>query len=48
MVRVWLMDSSDADQRLPHHLEGSADLSVEDLARVGVLYWKVSLVHLSP
>ena len=35
------MDSDDADQRLPHRLEGSPDLSIEELGVIGVHYWKV-------
>ena len=37
------MDSSSADQRLPHRLAGSPEVPLEELARLGVLYWKVSL-----
>eukprot|EP00043_Microstomoeca_roanoka_P007710 m.74403 g.74403 ORF g.74403 m.74403 type:complete len:174 (-) comp13942_c0_seq1:514-1035(-) len=41
MVSAWFMDSSDADQRLPHKTEPLEEVSVEDLQQVGVLYWHV-------
>ena len=42
MVRAWYMDSSPADQRMPHRLEGASDVSLQDLAKLGVHYWRVS------
>ena len=45
MVRAWLMDNSPADQRLPHRLEGISDVSLQVLAELGVLYWKVRIVE---
>mmetsp|Transcript_21577 Transcript_21577/g.50796 ORF Transcript_21577/g.50796 Transcript_21577/m.50796 type:complete len:196 (+) Transcript_21577:43-630(+) len=41
MVRAWKMDSSDADQRLPHKLEPCEYVSMDELAKLGVLYWKI-------
>ena len=41
MPRVWFMDSSDADQRLPHRLPGTPDVAIEELREIGVNYWKV-------
>lgn len=41
MVEAWLMDDSDADQRLPHKREPHAPLSLDDLKTLGVLYWCV-------
>ena len=35
------MDNAPDDQRLPHRPEGAPDLSLELLASLGVLYWKV-------
>jgi len=39
MVASWYMDSSDADQRLPHQQEPNLPASLDDLARIGVLYF---------
>ena len=47
MVQAWYMDSSSADQRLPHRLAGSPEVPLEELAKLGVLYWKVSRVYCS-
>ena len=41
MVRAWYMDSLPGDQRLPHRSEGSQEVSLDKLAELGVLYWKV-------
>ena len=41
MVRAWYMDNTGADQREPHRPADAADVSLEDLAKLGVLYWKV-------
>lgn len=46
MVSAWFMDSSDEDQRLPHHLDPPQPVSLEDLANCGVLYWKVTFLSL--
>ena len=36
------MSDGPEDQRLPKKLEGSEDLSLDVLASIGVLYWKVA------
>eukprot|EP01147_Barroeca_monosierra_P004909 gene4909-6910_t len=41
MVQAWVMDTSDADQRLPHKTEPVQPITVEDLRELGVLYWHV-------
>lgn len=38
-MRAYYMDSSDADQREPHELEPAQPVSMEHLAKLGVLYW---------
>ena len=38
------MDSSNEDQRLPHHMEPPQFVSLDELKKWGVLYWKVSLL----
>lgn len=43
MVNAWLMDDSDADQRLPHKREPNVPVSLDALRELGVLYW-----HLDP
>ena len=48
MVKAWYMDTASDDQRLPHHPEGAPDLSLELLASLGVLYWKVRRYWLCP
>lgn len=42
MVRAWYMDTSDADQRLEHHLDPEEYINMDDLSKsTGVLYFKV-------
>jgi len=41
MVQAWYMDSSEADQRLPHQLDPPEPVSLDYLKKVGVLYWKI-------
>ena len=38
---AWFMDSSPGDQRLPHKPEKCETVSLDMLASLGVLYWKV-------
>ena len=40
MVRAWYFDALPGDQRKPHKGE---DVSLDELEKIGVLYWKVSL-----
>ena len=39
MVHAYFMDESADDQRLPHQLDPAKPVSLEELAKVGVLYW---------
>ncbi len=42
MPRAWYMDNSDCDQREPHLSAVNPEfVSLEKLAAIGVLYWKV-------
>lgn len=43
MVRAWYMDKVPGDQRLEHRAKGTADVPLDRLASLGVLYWKVKL-----
>lgn len=38
-ITAWLMDNEEGDQRLPHRLEGDSDVSLDTLAKLGVLHW---------
>ncbi|XP_020871621.1 1,2-dihydroxy-3-keto-5-methylthiopentene dioxygenase 4 isoform X3 [Arabidopsis lyrata subsp. lyrata] len=41
-VEAWFMDDSNEDQRLPHHLNPKELVSLDYLAELGVLYWKLN------
>uniref|UniRef100_A0A8D0SNL7 Acireductone dioxygenase n=1 Tax=Sus scrofa TaxID=9823 RepID=A0A8D0SNL7_PIG len=41
MVQAWYMDESADDPRLPHRTEPARPVGLEQLRRLGVLYWKV-------
>ncbi|KAL6477506.1 hypothetical protein MHYP_G00133410 [Metynnis hypsauchen] len=41
-IEAWYMDESAEDQRLPHRLEPNKPVSLEDLQRIGVFYWKLN------
>jgi 1,2-dihydroxy-3-keto-5-methylthiopentene dioxygenase len=41
MVHAYYMDSSSEDQRLPHQLSPPEPVSLEQLAKIGVLYWNM-------
>ena len=43
MVQAWYMDESDSDQRLPHELEPSVPVSLEQLEKLGVLYFNIEV-----
>ena len=45
MVRAWYMDTVAGDQRLEHRPRDATDVSLEELANLGVLYWKVKIIH---
>jgi 1,2-dihydroxy-3-keto-5-methylthiopentene dioxygenase len=38
-MESWYMDSSNEDQRLPHHLDPPKYVTYEELAKLGVLHW---------
>eukprot|EP01018_Ginkgo_biloba_P029379 Gb_08131 [translate_table: standard] len=40
-MEAWYMDDSAEDQRLPHHTNSPQYVSLEKLADLGVLYWKL-------
>ncbi|XP_073905190.1 acireductone dioxygenase [Castor canadensis] len=41
MVQAWYMDESADDPWRPHHAEPDRPVSLEQLRRLGVLYWKL-------
>jgi 1,2-dihydroxy-3-keto-5-methylthiopentene dioxygenase len=41
--QAWYMDSSDADQRLPHKLEPNEPVTGEKLDQLGVLSWHLDV-----
>ncbi|XP_039113306.1 1,2-dihydroxy-3-keto-5-methylthiopentene dioxygenase [Hyaena hyaena] len=41
MVEAWYMDESAGDPRLPHRGEPCRRVGLEQLRRLGVLYWKL-------
>ncbi|KAF8008149.1 hypothetical protein BT93_K1977 [Corymbia citriodora subsp. variegata] len=41
VIRAWYIDDSDEDQRLPHHREPKAFVSLDQLAELGVLGWRL-------
>ncbi|THG15311.1 hypothetical protein TEA_008779 [Camellia sinensis var. sinensis] len=41
VIQAWYMDDSDEDQRLPHHREPKEFVSLEQLAELGVLSWRL-------
>ncbi|KAK6254893.1 hypothetical protein SCA6_016198 [Theobroma cacao] len=41
VIQAWYMDDSDADQRLPHHREPKEFVSLDQLAVLGVLSWRL-------
>lgn len=41
MVEAWYMDDSREDPRKPHRPEPDRPVSLEQLSRLGVFYWKV-------
>ena len=40
-MRAYYMDSSAEDQRAPHEQDPPAPCSLEALAAIGVLYWRL-------
>uniref|UniRef100_A0A8C9RCS5 Acireductone dioxygenase n=1 Tax=Scleropages formosus TaxID=113540 RepID=A0A8C9RCS5_SCLFO len=41
-ISSWYMDQSEEDQRLPHKLEPNEPVSLEELQKLGVFYWKLN------
>ncbi|XP_036191334.1 1,2-dihydroxy-3-keto-5-methylthiopentene dioxygenase [Myotis myotis] len=41
MVQAWYMDASADDPRRPHRAEPARPVGLEQLRRLGVLYWKL-------
>ncbi|MCH97489.1 12-dihydroxy-3-keto-5-methylthiopentene dioxygenase, partial [Trifolium medium] len=41
VIQAWYMDDSNEDQRLPHHKEPKEFVSLDQLAELGVLSWKL-------
>ncbi|KAK7818554.1 1,2-dihydroxy-3-keto-5-methylthiopentene dioxygenase 2 [Quercus suber] len=41
VLQAWYMDDSDEDQRLPHHKEPKEFVSLDQLAELGVLSWRL-------
>lgn len=41
MVQAWYMDESADDPRRPHRAQPRRPVGLEQLRRLGVLYWKV-------
>jgi 1,2-dihydroxy-3-keto-5-methylthiopentene dioxygenase len=43
MVQAWMIDTSEEDQRTPHHRNPPQYISLEDLQKLGVLFYKLLL-----
>ncbi|KAM4542121.1 acireductone dioxygenase isoform 3-T3 [Odontesthes bonariensis] len=41
-IEAWYMDSSDEDQRKPHRLTPNQPVSMDQLKKLGVFYWKLN------
>ncbi|KAJ9700441.1 hypothetical protein PVL29_005978 [Vitis rotundifolia] len=41
VLQAWYMDDSDEDQRLPHHRDPKEFVSLDQLAKLGVLSWRL-------
>ncbi|CAK7327125.1 unnamed protein product [Dovyalis caffra] len=41
VIQAWYMDDSDEDQRLPHHREPKEFVSLDQIAKLGVLSWRL-------
>ncbi|CAN1279912.1 Acireductone dioxygenase 2 [Linum perenne] len=41
VIQAWYMDDSDEDQRLPHHKNPPEYVSLDKLAELGVLSWRL-------
>ncbi|KAK5609308.1 1,2-dihydroxy-3-keto-5-methylthiopentene dioxygenase [Crenichthys baileyi] len=41
-LEAWYMDGSDEDQRKPHRLNPNQPVTLDELKKLGVLYWKLN------
>lgn len=41
-IEAWCMDESNGDPRLPHHRSPKEYVSLDTLAEIGVLHWKLN------
>lgn len=41
-LEAWYMDDSDEDQRKPHRLNPNQPVSLDQLKKLGVFYWKLN------
>lgn len=41
MVQAWMMNTSEEDHKAPHHRNPPQYISLEDLQKIGVFYYKV-------
>ncbi|XP_007574856.1 acireductone dioxygenase [Poecilia latipinna] len=41
-LEAWYMDGSDEDQRKPHRLNPNQSVSLDELRKLGVFYWKLN------
>ena len=48
MVQAWMIDTSEEDQRTPHHRNPPQYISLEDLQKLGVLFYKVRYTRQPP
>ncbi|CAB1335027.1 unnamed protein product [Coregonus sp. 'balchen'] len=49
-IEAWFMDDSDKDQRMLHKLNPNEPVSLEELEKLGVFYWKTrrNIVNVNP
>ncbi|XP_018471265.1 acireductone dioxygenase 2 isoform X3 [Raphanus sativus] len=45
VIQAWYMDDNQEDQRLPHHKDPKEFLSLDKLAELGVLSWRLDADH---
>ncbi|XP_077587768.1 acireductone dioxygenase [Stigmatopora nigra] len=41
-MKAWYMDNSDGDQQKPHKFDPNQPVSLENLKKLGVFYWKLN------
>ncbi|KAK8936455.1 1,2-dihydroxy-3-keto-5-methylthiopentene dioxygenase 2 [Platanthera zijinensis] len=42
VIQAWYMDDNEEDQRLPHHREPKQFVSIDRLAELGVISWRLN------